>query len=46
MLPIATIAVDCVELLLNLTIAQRNTRIKEIVKAHLGDLNQPLYEVS
>ena len=45
-LPIAKLGVDRVELPLNLTVAQRSARIKEIVKAHLGDLNQPLYEVS
>ena len=45
-LPIAKLGVDRVELPLNLTAAQRTTRIKEIVKRELGDLSRPIYEVS
>ena len=45
-LPIAKLGVDRVELPLNLTAAQRTARIKDIVKRQLGDLNQPIYEVS
>ena len=45
-LPIAKLGVDRVELPLSLTVAQRNARIKAIVKRQLGDLSQPIYEVS
>ena len=41
-LPIAKLGVDRVELPLNLTVAQRNARIKDIVKRQLGDLSQPI----
>ena len=44
-LPIAKLGLDRVEMPLNLTAAQRNAKIKEIVRRQL-DLTKPIYEVS
>jgi len=45
MLPVSKMGVDRVEMPLNLTAEQRNSKIKEIVSAKLN-LDEPLYEVS
>ena len=44
-LPVARLGIDRVEMPLNLTPAQRDERIKQLIRDQL-DFTQPLYEVS